>query len=57
MKRKAYIKNLEYKLFSNFGKRYLSVNYERNGEQQKYTLSNVPKWVQDEKTVRKFINE
>lgn len=56
MKRKSYIKNLEYKLYSNFGKRYLSVNYERNGEQQKYTLSNVPNWICDDKTVRKFIN-
>lgn len=53
---KGYIKNLEFKFFKNFGKQYLTVQYDRNGEFNKITFSNVPDWVRDEKSVRKFIN-
>ena len=53
---KSYIKNLEFKFFKNFGKQYLTVLYERNGEFNKITFSNPPSWVRDEKSVRKFIN-
>jgi hypothetical protein len=55
--RKAYIKNLEYKFFSNFGKLYLTVDYDRNGEHNHYTFSNVPASLKgDKKSVRNFIN-
>jgi hypothetical protein len=53
---KGYIKNLEFKFFKNFGKHYLTVQYDRNGEFNKITFSNIPSWVCDEKSVRKFIN-
>lgn len=56
MKAKGYIKDLEFRLFSNFGKRYLTVSYTRSGEYNHYTFSNVPEWVKDEITVRKYIN-
>lgn len=56
MKRKSYIKNLEFKFFKNFGKQYLTVQYDRNGEFNKTTFINPPAWVRDERTVRKFIN-
>ena len=55
-RKKGYIKNLDYKLYSNFGKRYLSVSYDRAGEFNKYILSHVPEWVKNEKSVRKYIN-
>ena len=54
--RKGYIKNLEFRFFSNFGKNYLTVDYVRDGEHNHYTLSNIPNWVKCEKTVRKYIN-
>lgn len=57
MKRKPYIKDLEYILFINFGKKYLTVSYIRNNEYNKYTLGKIPEWVRDEKTVRKFLNK
>lgn len=53
---KSYIKNLEFNFFANFGKKYLTVQYDRNGEFNKYTIANPPSWVCDEKSVRKFIN-
>lgn len=53
---KSYIKNLEFKFFSNFGKKYLTVKYERNSEFHKVTFVNPPSWVSDEKSVRKYIN-
>lgn len=53
---KNYIKNLEYNIYYSFGKRYLSVSYNRGLEYNKYTLINIPIWVKDEKTVRKFLN-
>lgn len=53
---KHYIKNLEYKFFSNFGKKYLTVQYDKNGTLHKYTLVSPPDWVRDDKSVRKFIN-
>ena len=56
MKRKGYIKDLEFRIFHNFEKKYLTVNYYRNGEHNHYTLSEVPEWVKDEKTVRQYIN-
>ena len=55
-KKKGYIKNLDYNLYSNFGKRYLSVSYDRDREFHKYILSQVSEWVKDEMTVRKYIN-
>jgi hypothetical protein len=56
--RNGYIKNLAYNFFSNFGKLYLSVDYDRNGEHNHYTYSNVSKKMKhDEKTVRKYINK
>ena len=54
--KKGYIKNLEYKIFANFGKKYLTVDYERNGEHNYITYSNIHDYVKDEKTVRKFLN-
>lgn len=54
--RKGYIKNLNFRIFTNFNKKYLTVDYDRDGECNHITYSNVPKWVQDEKTVRKFLN-
>ena len=57
MKTKSYIKNLEFRFFSNFGNKYLTVDYYRNGERNHYTFSNVPDWVKDEKTIRKYINQ
>ena len=55
-RKKGYIKNLDYNLYSNFGKKYLSVSYDRDGEFNNYVLSHVPEWVKNEKTVRKYIN-
>lgn len=57
MRRGNYIKNLEYNLFTNFGKRYVTVEYDRGFEHNKYTYSNIPKWVVDEQTVRRYINK
>lgn len=54
--RKSYIKNLTYNIFTNFGKRYITVDYDRNGEHNRYTLGDVPLWVQTELDVRDFIN-
>lgn len=54
--RKGYVKNLEYKIFTNFGKKYLTVDYDRSGEHNHIIYSNIPDYVQDEKTVRKFLN-
>lgn len=54
--RKGYIKNLEYKIFTNFGNKYLTVDYYRNKEHNHITYSNIPDYIQDEKTVRKFLN-
>lgn len=54
--KKGYIKNLEYKIFKNFNKRYLTVDYNRNGEHNHATYSNAPIWIRDEKTVREFLN-
>lgn len=57
-KAKRYIKNLEFRFFQNFKKRYLTVVYLRGGEQHHFTYSNVPKNLKhDEKSVRKFINK
>ena len=53
---KSYIKNLEFNFFHNFGKKYLTVQYDRNGEFHKVTFVNIPDWVKDEKSVRKFLN-
>lgn len=53
---KSYIKNLEFNFFSNFGKEYLTVQYERNGEFHKMTFVSPPSWVRDDKSVRKYIN-
>jgi len=54
--RRGYIKNLSFDIFTNFGKKYLSVRYERDGEQTNVTYSNIPDYVTDERTVRKFLN-
>lgn len=53
---KSYVKNLEFKFFSNFGKQYLTVEYDKNGTFNKYTIVSPPSWVKNEITVRKFIN-
>ena len=53
---KTYIKNLDFRFFTNFGKNYLTVDYNRNSEHNHYTFSNVPNFVKDEKSVRKYIN-
>ena len=53
---KAYIKNLSYKIFENFGKKYLTVDYYRSGEHTHITYSNIPNYVKDEKTIRRFLN-
>jgi len=55
---KAYIKNLTFRFFSNFGKQYLTVDYDRNGEHNHVTYSNIPdKMKHTEKSVRKFLNK
>ena len=54
--KRAYIKNLEYKIFTNFGKKYLTVDYNRGGEHNHITYSNIPNYIRNEKTVRKFLN-
>ena len=54
---KGYIKNLEFRIFTSFGKNYLTVDYDRNGEHNHYTLSKIPPTVRDEKSVRKYINK
>lgn len=53
---KAYIKKLEFNIFSNFGKKYLTVDYDRGEEHNHITYSNIPNYVKDEKSVRKFLN-
>lgn len=52
----SYIKQLEYRIFTQFGKKYLTVDYTRNNEHNHYTLSDVPSWVISEKDVRRYIN-
>lgn len=55
---RGYIKNLEFRFFTSFGKMYLTVDYVRNGEHNSYTYSNVStKMKHDEKNVRKYINK
>lgn len=55
--KESYIKNLEYKFFSNFGKLCLTVDYDRNGEHNHYTFSNVSENMKrDAQSVRNFIN-
>ena len=55
--RKPYIKNLQYRIFRNFGKRFLTVDYDRNGEHNHITYNNLPDSLKDnEKSVRKFLN-
>lgn len=56
MARKSYIKELEYKMYSNFGKNYLTVNYFRNGEHNKITFILDKPIENSEKAVRKFLN-
>ena len=53
---RGYIKNLNFNLFRNFGKKYLTVDYDRAGEHNHTTYSNIPDWVKDETTVRKYVN-
>ena len=57
MRRKSYIKELEFNIFYNFGKKYLTVDYFRNGEHNHITFSNIPNWVKDDTSVRKFLND
>ena len=54
---KGYIKQLDYSIFTNsFDTKYITVDYYRNGEHNHYTLKNIPDWVKNEKTVRKYLN-
>jgi hypothetical protein len=53
---KPYIKNLEYKFFSNFGKNYLTVDYDRNGEHNHITYIVKKSISHNEKAVRNFLN-
>lgn len=55
MKRKNYIKNLEFKCYFNFKKCFLSVSYERNGEYNK-TIYIIDKPLKTEKQIRNFLN-
>jgi len=55
--RKLYIKNLEFNIFRNFNKRYLTVDYNRGYEHNHITYSSIPDYVTDEKSVRKFLNQ
>jgi len=54
--KRGYIKNLEFNIYCNFGKRYLTVDYYRNGEHNHITYSNIPDHVRNDKTVRQFLN-
>lgn len=54
--RNGYIKNLEYKIFTSFGKRCVTVDYDRSGEHNHTTYTNIPDNVRDEKSVRNFLN-
>ena len=55
--RKSYIKNLEFNIVRNFNKWYLTVYYKRGYEHNHITYSNIPDYVTDEKSVRKFLNQ
>lgn len=53
---KSQIRNLEFRFFSNFGKNYLTVDYNRNGEHNHITYIVDAKMNRSEKSVRKFLN-
>lgn len=55
MRKKGYIKNLDWKCYFNFNKFFLSVSYERNGEYNKTTYI-INKLLKTEKEVRNFLN-
>lgn len=56
MKRKPYIKNLEYNLFQQFNQTYLTTEYERNGEYNKITFKVDKDFKATDKNVRNFLN-
>lgn len=56
MKRKSYIKNLEFNLFQQFNKTYLTTKYERNKEYNKITFKVDKDFKATEKNIRKFLN-
>lgn len=56
MKRKSYIKNLEFNLFKQFNKTFLTTCYERNKEYNKITFKVDNNFKATEKEVRKFLN-
>ena len=56
MKRKAYIKNLEYNAFNNFNEKYITCCYSRNGEFNKITFKVKKTFILNNKNVRNLIN-
>ena len=54
--KKSQIRNLEFKFFSNFGKNYLTVDYNRSGEHNHITYVINANMAHTERTVRKFMN-
>lgn len=55
--KKSQIRNLEFKFFSNFGKNYLTVDYNRNGEHNHITYIVDAKMKKTERAVRDFMNK
>lgn len=56
MKRKSYIKNLEFKLFNKFNDTYIITEYIRNGEYNKITFKVNKDFKPSDKNVRNFLN-
>ena len=56
MKRKSYIKNLEFNLFKQFNQTFLTACYERNKEYNKITFKVDNNFKATEKEVRRFLN-
>jgi len=54
---KSQIRNLDYKFFSNFGKNYLTLDYNRNGEHNHITYVVSSKMAQTERAVRYLMNK
>ena len=56
MKRKAYIKNLDFNAFNNFNNKFITCCYDRNGEYNKITFKVEKTFIVNEKNVRNLIN-
>jgi hypothetical protein len=56
MKRKAYIKNLDFNEFNNFNNKFITCCYDRNGECNKITFRVKKNFIVNEKNVRNLIN-